>query len=218
MLNSRRQFLKVAGSALLATIPASSISLNEAQAEQSCSEWQPYNYGYVRSCTVGVRVNRLRTQACDQWCWAACIEAAFRIAGYRVSQERIVEKLYGSQFICRPAIGPGIASAVQGYWVDDRGDEFYADVHVLADLQFGIVDPFALQDASRYLANNIPLINGAVGHATLMTAMSWIEDNFGQYQLQEIIVRDPWPGNQNRRQLTYREFSGTNFLAAVIVD
>ncbi|MDA0784757.1 MAG: hypothetical protein O3B37_00565 [Proteobacteria bacterium] len=133
-------------------------------------------------------------------------------------QEAIVEKLYGNQFICEPAAGPGIVSAIEGQWQDRNGNEFYASAQVLADLQFGIVNPAALEQASWFLANDTPLINGALGHATLMTAMEWVEDNFGNYQLQNIIVRDPWPGRPNRRRLTDQEFAGSTFLAAVTVD
>jgi hypothetical protein len=194
-----------------------------ARAEYSCGPAQWYNGAQVRSCTVGFDNIPLRTarQKCDQWCWAACIEAAFRLkdSNYKVSQERIVKKLFGSPDVCSPAIGPQIAEAIEGYWESDDGDdEFYATSSVHLDVQFGIMDPFALQNASRYLAQDIPIIVGALGHATLLTSMSWLEDSFGQYRPTEMIVRDPWRGNPNRRQLTSSEFFGTTYMAAVLVD
>lgn len=186
-------------------------------ARYRCGPWQHFNRGAIRQCSVGIRIRGFTAhQECAQWCWAACIQAAFDLAGYEVPQEAIVEKLFGSRFVCRPAIGPQIANAINGRWTDRRGRRFRARADVLADLMFGIVNPDALSQASRYLADDIPLINGALGHATLMTAMTWIEDNFRQYQLQEIVVRDPWPGNRNRRRLSVQEFHGSTFLAAVV--
>lgn len=188
-----------------------------AIARYGCSPWQPFNRGMIRQCSAGIRIGGFTAQQeCAQWCWAACIQAAFDLAGYEVPQEAIVEKLFGSRFVCQPAIGPQIAGAITGRWTDRRGRRFRARAYVLADLMFGIVNPSALSQASRFLADDVPLINGALGHATLMTSMTWVEDNFGQYQLQEIIVRDPWPGSPNRRHLSAKEYYGSMFLAAVV--
>jgi len=138
-MQRRRVLTSIASGTLLAGFGTALPGL--ASAGMQCTPWQPFNMGMVRKCTVGVRVPRLRAQQCDQWCWAACIEAAFRIGGYRVSQERIVKKIFGSEFVCRPAIGPQIAHAVEGEWTDDRGHDFYAEFNLLADLMFGVVNP-----------------------------------------------------------------------------
>lgn len=204
----RRAFLVGAGAAA-AMVPGA------ATAEMACSAPTPYNGAMVRSCSVGVRVTAQTRQRCDQWCWAACVEAAFGLAGFRLSQERIVERLYGSSFVCAPAAGPGIAAAINQNWVDDRGRRFRGQVQVINDVQFGVQNPYALQIAADYLRRGVPLINGALGHATLMTAITWLEDSYGNLALQEIILRDPWPGRQNRRRMTPQEFYGATFLAAV---
>ncbi len=198
---------------------SNSIGANEAHAEYICGNAFPYNGGMVRQCSVGFRINRVTAlQECDQWCWAACIESAFELYGFRVSQEDIVQKVYGPNVPCLPSVGPNIAKAVEGYWTDERGDEFYAELETHTDVQFGIHDPFALQNASRYLADDIPVIIGSLGHATLLTSMTWLEDNFGQQRLTEIVVRDPWPYRQNKRLLTAQELYGATYLAAVFVD
>jgi hypothetical protein len=213
---NRRHFIRALGAAALA---GGALPAGNARAAGSCGGWFPYGAGLAPNCFVGVRVPGISAQQrCDQWCWAACIEAAFSIQGHDLPQEAIVEKLYGSSFVCELAIGPGIVSAVNGRWTDDRGRRFRARAHVLTDLQFGVADPFALQRAIGFLADDVPLINGAVGHATLVTRMDWAEDSFGNSQLTNITVRDPWPGNPNRRSLTGQEVYGTNFLAAVTVS
>lgn len=213
----RREFLKsIAASSISATYTV--LFPNTSFAEYACSNPYPFNGGMVRNCSVGFRIGRITAQQeCDQWCWAACIEAAFKLYGYRISQRKIVEKVFGPGLPCRPSIGPQIAAAVEGYWTDSNGSSFYATTRTHTDLQFGIQDPLALQNVSRYLAENTPVIVGALGHATLLTGMSWLEDNFGQWRLTEMIVRDPWPGNLNRRRLTPQEFWGTTYISAVIV-
>lgn len=200
----------------MAAAPALLVS-SDAQAEIVCSRPQRYGAGLVRQCSVGIRIGPSLTaqQRCDQWCWAACIEAAFALRGYRVAQERIVETLYGDRFVCAPAVGVNIANTIARPWTDDRGRRFRGLVRVVTDVQFGVRNPNALRIAADFLQRGVPLITGALGHATLMTAMSYVEDNFGRRQLQEIILRDPWPGRRNRRRMTPREFYGTTFLAAV---
>jgi len=190
-----------------------------AHAEFACGHYYPFNGGMVRQCSVGFPIRSVTArQECDQWCWAACIEAAFKLHRFSISQEEIVRKVYGPDIPCLPSIGPNIARAVEGYWEDRNGNEFYATIRTHTDIEFGVHDPFALQNASRYLANNVPVIIGALGHATLLTGMSWIEDNFGRQQLTEMVVRDPWPHRQNRRRLSAQELYGATYLAAVLVD
>jgi len=71
---------------------------------------------------------------------------------------------------------------------------------------------------ARELAANNPLINGAAGHATMISAISYYRNFHGQGQVVSITVRDPWPGNANRRFLTPQEAQGTFFVARVLVS
>jgi hypothetical protein len=63
-----------------------------------------------------------------------------------------------------------------------------------------------------------PLIVGALGHATVLTAIKY--ERFMGYPLwlTEITVRDPWPDNPNRRLLTADEFADSFFVAKVVVQ
>lgn len=217
MALTRRGFLSRVG------LPATLCSANAAFPSNSygdyqCTPPQYFNGALARRCSVGFHIIGITAQqTCDQWCWAACIESAFRLYGYKISQPDIVRKLYGGNTPCTPSIGPQIAAAVEGYWQDHAGKRFYATLDTRTDIQFGIYDPFVLGNVSRYLANEIPVIVGALGHATLLTGITWIEDNLGHQRLVEIIVRDPWPGNPNRRRLSMAEFYGTTYVAAVII-
>ncbi|MGE0626783.1 MAG: hypothetical protein AB7O43_03090 [Hyphomicrobiaceae bacterium] len=171
----------------------------------------------MQTCTAGLQLGPIVTasQQCQNWCWAACIEAVFAMRGYRVSQRAIVRKIYGGTEPCSRAIGPQIIQAVNGPWIDANNRRFMAYAAPLIDLQFGVLHPQAAALAAQELARNNPLINGAAGHATVMTAMTYVRNNLGQGMPVQIIVRDPWPGNPNRRVLTPREVAGTFFLARV---
>lgn len=163
--------------------------------------------------TVGLNT---ASQRCSEWCWAACIEAIFSFHGHDVSQERIAQKLFGTP-ACAAAIGPQIVSAINGDWTDNSGEAFQATAEVLWDTQFGFGNPSAVVIAAQELEANNPLILGAMGHATVMTAMTYSGNGYA-VQINQVIVRDPWPGNPNRRALSQQEALLTQFLARVRVD
>lgn len=192
----------------------STLAATPAQAAGYCSPYDGYG---VRNCEVGLQIGSVTTaqQRCQNWCWAACIEAIFSWYRVPVAQEVIVEKIYGSAQVCEPAVGPQIANAISGSWVSAYGQPFRAQANVLADLSMGYARPDALLRVHQYLASDRPLINGAVGHATVLTAMSYAEDSYGRTQLNSITVRDPWPGSPNRRYLTPQEVQGTFFICGV---
>ena len=198
---------------LLASFPL--LPGGRARAEIACRPYSPL----MELCTVGVRIGPVPTarQACQNWCWAACVEAIFSLHGFPVYQEEIVQTLYG-QLVCRTATGPNIVNTINSRpWVSRRGDRFRARARPLVDLSFGVQNPRAAAQASQQLAAGKPLINGATGHATVLTAMTYLRDQFGNGQPVELVVRDPWPFAPNRRVLTPSEVHGTFFLASVDV-
>lgn len=192
---------------------------NTATAAMNCS---PYSPG-VNLCTVGVAsvsVDSARSQDCRDWCWAACIASVFRLNGYEVSQRRIAAKVFGSD-VCRAAVGPQVIYAINGEWESDDGDVFRAYGEPLADFQFGVFRPDAVLQAAQSLRAGHPLVNGAVRHATVLTAMSYLIDAMGRSQIVRLTVRDPWNPNGRsaiRRDLSANEAAGTNFLARIVVQ
>lgn len=190
------------------------VSAPLAKAEIACTPWNAQGF---RQCEVGVNV-RVGTarQHCQNWCWAACVEAVFALNGYPVAQEDIVEKLYGG-LVCAPSSGAGIAAAINGEWRNGNGDSFTAVAEVLWDRQHSFGRPDRAEQAASELAQGYPLIIGALGHATVMTGMSMSLAANGTYRIDGIVVRDPWPGHPNRRLLTPQEAMATNFLTKVYV-
>jgi hypothetical protein len=160
--------------------------------------------------------HRIARQRCPNWCWAACIEAVFALNGYSVDQEAIVAKVFGRSQ-CKTTSGPGIVQAINGRWTRSDGDSFTAEADVLWDAQNYFEQPNAIPRAAHELAAGRPLILGTLGHATVMTGMTYLLARTGKYRIQEIVVRDPWPDNPNRRALTREEQRELGFLTRVTV-
>jgi hypothetical protein len=202
---SRRDLIVAAGAAL--ALP------RRAESKLACQD-----LGAFRRCSVGVIVSvPTALQECPNWCWAACVEAIFTFHNHKVNQRRIVRKVFGSE-ACLPAHGPQIVNAVDGEWTDDRSgrDPFDARAEVLWDAEYGFRRPDAILEAARELEADNPLIIGALGHATVLTSMTYTGNQFG-VQINEMVVRDPMPGRPNRRVLTPQEALSTQFLAKVEV-
>src|SRR4051812_39794290 len=62
-----------------------------------------------------------------------------------------------------------------------------------------------------------PLIVGALGHATVLTALSYFRDVMGRGSIAGITVRDPWPYRPNLRALSAQEALLTQFIAKIRV-
>lgn len=206
----RRRFLSLASAAgLTVSIP------DRARAALQCT---PFNWQGIQQCQAGVQIGNVTTsqQECPNWCWAACIQTIFAVNGYDVDQREIVSRLYPS-LRCMTATGVEVAHVTSGRWVDRNRFAFRVRVRSLLDLSIGMANSNAAAQVAAELSENRPVINGALGHATVLTAMTYVRDQFGRGMPQQIIVRDPWPGHPNRRVLSMREAAGTFFIAAVKV-
>ena len=193
----------------------------------------------VQSCTSGVVIGAMETvrQRCPQWCWAACIQAVFSLQGRGTAQEWAVEKIFGSRE-CLPATSAEIIKAVNGEWRDEYGFRFRAGAEQLPDASLSIqtsvpgtsgtnmatnaaISLFSNDGAKRMveeLDKGNPLIVGALGHATVLTAARYSKHRSGYVALTGLTVRDPWPDNPNRRELTLDEVRNTFFVARVWLE
>ena len=156
----------------------------------------------VQICTTGVRSDALETvyapQRQSQWCWAACLEMIFSYYGLEISQEQIVEETFGAE-VNLPAEKPVILRNVNRAWVS--GGRRY---RVRSD--FATVNPDV---AAWELMAQRPLIVGTMGHAMVLTAMTYRRFANGGGQPLQVVVRDPWPG-RGRRELDLQELFGIN--------
>ena len=203
-----RRSLILAGAAALC-------SPSVARSEIRCS---PYNQRGIQYCEAGVRIRNFVTaqQQCQNWCWAACVEAVFSQKGYRVSQREIVERIYPN-LGCYPATGPQIVEAISGHWVDRGGRDFEAWGSPVIDRSYGIWNFDSGAIIARELAAGNPLIIGSLSHATRISAITYYHAYDGTWWVASITVRDPWPGNPNRRLLSQQEARNANLVIQIFV-
>ncbi len=199
----RRSYLKALGAAAGACLAP-----HDLRGALSCGQPMP-PYG-VRACTAGIPAERLNTvyatQQMSEWCWAACLEMVFAYYGHPVSQQQIVVQTWGAV-----ANVPGqpyqIVQDLNRPWVDANGRRF----RVSGDV-FSANAATAAQD----LAGEMPLIIGSLGHAMVLTAISYNVAPNSQGAPTGALVRDPWPG-RGRRALSQQEWAGTMLLARIRV-
>jgi len=174
----------------------------------------------VEGCEAGVVLPAFyrAQQQRDMWCWAACIQMVFEYYGHPISQAVIVEKVFGSSAVNQGAIGPQIAYGVSGGWVDAYGRAFQAYADVLWDTQYQFGRPDTAAQAVNELAQNRPLIIGANRHATMLTAIAFRRDVYGQTAIDQLTVRDPWPSAPARRTLSLEEAQRVTYLTKVYVQ
>lgn len=181
----------------------------DASGLQGCAVGLPFPH--IAAATTGTR------QEMQNWCWAACIAGIFAWYGHPVSQHVFVEKVFG-EIVDRPATGAQIFHAVNGTWYDAYGRPFVAQASVLLDAQYAFRNPAAPHAMAADLANNHPLIVGTQGHATVVTAMSYIRSTNGSGQITDVVVRDPWPMSPSRRSLSAAEVNNAILLTQVRVQ
>ena len=178
--------------ATLGTIGVLSSPIRSASASQNC--W-PGPYGNV--CRSEVNFTTFAAQAYDdqdqsQWCWAACVSMIFGYYGYTVSQERIVEEVYGARVNLPAMTGSTISQMVHRDWIDDDGQEFSSEITGLYDAMAGramINNNMIINE----LASERPMIIGARTHAMVLTAIEYIQTYTGP-NVTAAGVFDPWPG------------------------
>jgi hypothetical protein len=199
----RRKFLTLVGAGVFA---APSL----AWARLACGPFVPPG---VQQCKAGIDSSVAHVTAAavggqhlSQWCWAACIEMVFRYYGLQVPQAQIVQQTWG-QIVNLPGQPGQILANLNRPWIDAAGRRFGVSGDAFT------ANPIT---AAQDLAQDMPLIIGTMGHAMVLTSLTYIRDQFGNGNVTAAVVRDPWPG-RGRRVLSAQEWYGTSFLARIRV-
>jgi hypothetical protein len=205
----RRAFLRTAfaGAGLLA---ASRTLFGAKQCGTPVSTMTPMGPQPIEVCTAGISSITFKQafQQQNEWCWAACISMVFEYYHHSVDQQRIVKETWGT-VADMPGMPRDILRDLNKKWTDDAGKVFESKGDV-----YSVNVNTAVQD----LIDDHPLIIGAMGHATVLTAIiSQVDTATSQYEIQQVIVRDPWPGSGGRRPLTPQEWSSIDFAARIRV-
>lgn len=203
----RRAFfrLALAGAGLIATHRA---LLAEEQCNAPVQTMTPMGFRSVQMCTVGIPSISFKQafQQQTEWCWAACISMVFDFYGHPVDQTRIVKETWGT-VADMPGSPADVLRNLNRRWSDDYGRGFLCQ---------GDMSSVNQDSAIADLKEGHPLIIGANGHATVLTAATCAVDAMTrQYTVQQVIVRDPWPGSGGRRMLTPMEWAGISFAVRI---
>lgn len=163
----------------------------------------------VQRCDVGIpfgaATQKAKQQHMSEWCWAASISMAFAHHGYDVAQERIVAEAWG-EIVNVPGSPEAILGSVNRRWKADDGRFF--DV---IGTPYHVSIPAVVQD----LHANYPVLIGTMGHMMVLTHIAWIQNAYGQWQIVDATVRDPWPFNPSRRTLSAVEWANTQIAVRI---
>jgi len=146
-------------------------------------------------------VGELDRQRCPEWCWAASCQMILNYHGLYVTQEQIVNKIFGS-LECQPGSDVDIMGALTGWAPDARGR--YSEIYS----QQGIS---SASEIVTNLAYKWPLLvclsNGdGSGHALVMTGIYYYVDPYNNPIVEKVVLRDPWPTNPSRQEMSWQEF------------
>jgi hypothetical protein len=201
---------------LLQILAAMALLLPTASsAAQDCEPMQPNG---IQRCAAGLsstQVAQMRaTQEQSQWCWAASIAMVFAHHGFSLAQERVVERHFG-ELANRGVPGAVMTQLLGESWRDAKGRAFLASALVgdapARRFQFGS------DTVVRELADERPLIVGALGHAMVLVHVEY--ERFPEQDAVRITggtVIDPAAG-QGVRRLKPQELQ-PSYVAAVRVS
>ncbi len=156
------------------------------------------------------------SQRNSNWCWAASLQMIFNYYNVNITQEQIVQRSYGTDPNGELPNWTGnfevITSNLNNWNVDNNGRQYA----VSAMVNMGAPTPaYLIQELEAQHPVLIGYKSGPnSGHAVVITACSYIPTEYGPY-IQSIVVRDPWPSEENKITNGRVEYPGVN-LASVI--
>lgn len=163
---------------------------------------------------VGIPSNQMNyysaSQNNSQWCWAASIQMVLNYYGVNIQQEQIVARTYGTDYNGNLPNWSGslevIHQNLNNWSMDNRGDSY----SVSASMGWKAPNPtYLIQELSAGRPIIIGYQTGQGGHAVVITAASYIPTASGPY-IQSIVVRDPWPSQENRATNGRLEYAGAD--------
>lgn len=148
-------------------------------------------------------------QRSQNWCWAACVQTVLNFHGLYVTQEQVVLKIYGT-LVDQPAGQQQIMNALSGWAPNSQGriSQIYCQTGVTG-----------INDIVNNLAYKWPLIvglrnpQGGIGHAYVLSAIYFSNDQFNNIIPDKVVLRDPWPYNPSRQEMSWYEFSNRLMMA-----
>jgi hypothetical protein len=149
-------------------------------------------------------------QRMTNWCWAASVQMVLNLDGVAVTQEQVVERIFGGD-IDKPGSTQDILTALSGWAFNFGGRKVLIDSQRI----------FSDQELVDNLSHGWPLIVGMEnpdhqsGHAVVITAVTYVPSPTGPI-CQTIVYRDPWPTNPSRVEVPILQFKQSSrfFISA----
>ena len=135
------------------------------------------------------------------WCWAATVQMVLNYHGLYVTQEQVVQRIYGA-LLDRPAQPAQIMQALSGWAPDARGRR--STIHASNYI-------FRGSEIVNDLGYGWPIIVGLrgnpIGHAYVLTGVYYSVDwRTNEPIFDRVVLRDPWPGSPSRQEMSWYEF------------
>lgn len=138
----------------------------------------------------------------SNWCWAACVQMVLNYRGIPVTQEQVVQRIFGGAVPNVPGQPNQILEALTGWAFTRNGQRVMLSSY-----------PFAFNGSEivRDLAERWPIVVGVrtsqtTGHAYVLTAVIYQVDPWNQPIFLAAVLRDPWPGNPSRIEVPWDQF------------
>ncbi len=148
----------------------------------------------------------------QNWCWAASVQIVLNYHGLYVTQEQVVQRIYGN-LVDAPAVPEQILTALSGWAPDTRGR--YSSIHASPYVFNGTE---IVTDLSNHWPFIVILKGEPINHACILTGVYYSLDPLRQPFFHTAIIRDPWPLNPSRQELSWMEFnSRLAFISRVYV-
>ena len=163
-----------------------------------------------------VMVYHASQQQEENWCWATCIEMVLSAKHVKVSQQEIVQNVFG-QIVDRPGSALDILAGFDGVAETIDGNT----VRLKPKVEAGVP---SFETLKRYLDQQTPVIvaitnpNSPIGHVIVITAVIY-EIRDGRPQILRLQARDPAPSASTtggKRTVQIDEFLRVSFY--VVVD
>ncbi len=135
------------------------------------------------------------------WCAAACIQTIAAHYGIEISQEDLARNHCATDHFNNPRNCPATDYVITGNlnFCHNIYHNQLKRVCISSTLEKGDIDFNAV---IRELQENRPVMvayrpqGSSIGHAVIITGITWQCDN-GIHYIQQLVIRDPWPSQEN---------------------
>ena len=123
--------------------------------------------------------------------------------GVAVTQEQVVQRIFNGTVTNEPGRLDQILTALSGWAFSTNGRPVMLTSTSVAFSGSEIVTDLAMKWP---IIVGVQMVPGKVGHAYVMTAVTYRVDKMNQPIFVSAILRDPWPENPSRIEVPWEQF------------